>query len=368
MRNHSAILKTFLLMVLLLLRQELTAAAVVYEIVSIGGLVRPTDESYPSDINNRGQVVGRARVGISEHAFLWEAGQPIRDLGTLPGFAGSEAMAINERGDVVGVSGDNDGRAFLWTESAGMQQLASRPGATGRTVALDINDSGQIAGVEGVFNTALLWTNPESVQALAPNSIAYGINNNGVVVGRDETGGSRALGFVWQAGAFTHLPMGGNSNADQGNPQAINDAGIIAGDVRHGFYDHKAAYWTADRQVVVVGDLPGGSINGYFNDINNHNVAAGYSQSDGNQQYAAFVWDAQSGLQRLNDMLHPESQGWDLRIAYALNDRGQIVGWGRDPNGRTAGWIATPVPEPGAILLALVALVCMKWFRFAPRS
>src|SRR3954451_23547834 len=48
-------------------------------------------------INNKGQIVGEA----NGHAFLWEKGRA-GDLPMLNGFAGSRAVAINDRGQAVG--------------------------------------------------------------------------------------------------------------------------------------------------------------------------------------------------------------------------------------------------------------------------
>jgi len=56
-------------------------------------------------LNNRGQVVGWGEMGPSRHAYLWDGAT--RDLGTLgePSFfARSRALAINDRGDIVGFS------------------------------------------------------------------------------------------------------------------------------------------------------------------------------------------------------------------------------------------------------------------------
>jgi probable HAF family extracellular repeat protein len=68
-------------------------------------------------INGRGQVIGVSvpSGGASVHAFISQNGR-IRDLGTLGG-AESDAAAINERNQIVGVGNTASGHrhAALWT-------------------------------------------------------------------------------------------------------------------------------------------------------------------------------------------------------------------------------------------------------------
>jgi probable HAF family extracellular repeat protein len=61
-------------------------------------------------INERGPVVGQSTTSAGQwHAFLWERGTMI-DLGTLGG-ASSVATLLNEKGQVAGF----DTEAVLWT-------------------------------------------------------------------------------------------------------------------------------------------------------------------------------------------------------------------------------------------------------------
>jgi probable HAF family extracellular repeat protein len=123
-------------------------------------------------INNRGQVVGisgncdRAVGRFSAiHAVLWQDGQVI-DLGSLGGVAWNTPMAINERGDVVGFSnvsaaagGGFAAHAFLWTRRDGIRDLGTLPGDS-TSQALGINARGEIVGTscDADFNCrAFLW-------------------------------------------------------------------------------------------------------------------------------------------------------------------------------------------------------------------
>lgn len=125
----------------------------------------------PTFINNHGQIVGFAnargdlvngQLAIKFHAFLWTKDRGMRDLGTLPGDALSEALGINEAGQVVGVSygaGFSHPRAFLWQNDVMTDLNSLVPAGSTLTlqVAGDINDRGEITGAASDSGTK---TNP----------------------------------------------------------------------------------------------------------------------------------------------------------------------------------------------------------------
>jgi probable HAF family extracellular repeat protein len=117
-------------------------------------------DSAATGINNRGQVVGisgicQNAVGnqSAAHALLWNNGVP-RDLGNLGGTAWNTPMAINNSGIIVGFSdliGDQGGsnpnfHAFRWVRPGPMQDLGTLPGDA-ISEALGVNAQGQIVGV-----------------------------------------------------------------------------------------------------------------------------------------------------------------------------------------------------------------------------
>ncbi len=125
-------------------------------------------------INDRGQVVGISgtcdqAVGrfTAAHAVLWENGR-VTDIGNLGGNAWNTPMAINQRGDVVGFAGqpgdDPDNpqlRAFLWTRRDGIRNLGTLPGDV-YSEAHGINEWRQVVGVscDAAGNCrAFLWEN-----------------------------------------------------------------------------------------------------------------------------------------------------------------------------------------------------------------
>jgi probable HAF family extracellular repeat protein len=101
-------------------------------------------------INEAGQVIGSYGYGVS-HAFITNAGATeLTDLGTLGGL-GSEALAINDTGQVVG---------WANTENGAQQAFVTGPNGEGMT---DLNSLVHLS--EGVVLTT-----------------AMGINNKGQVI------------------------------------------------------------------------------------------------------------------------------------------------------------------------------------------
>jgi probable HAF family extracellular repeat protein len=115
--------------------------------------------SAATGINDRGLVIGisgncGSAVGASSarHAVVWENGRP-RSIGTLGGIAWNTPMALNRWGDVVGFSnisasdGNNfNAHAFLWTRREGIRDLGTLPGDA-LSEALGINSWGQVVGI-----------------------------------------------------------------------------------------------------------------------------------------------------------------------------------------------------------------------------
>lgn len=126
-------------------------------------------------INDSGQVVGiSGACGASfgsvsaAHALLWEDGVPT-DLGNLGAIYWNTPMAINRHGEVVGFANnpalaDPPTRfrplAFLWTESGGMTSLGTLSGdPLATSQGLGINARRQIVGLSCLSRacSAYLW-------------------------------------------------------------------------------------------------------------------------------------------------------------------------------------------------------------------
>ena len=171
------------------------------------GVVDP--DGAATAINDNGQIVGISgtcdtSVGAfsAKHALLWENGTVI-SLGNLGGQGWNTPMAINRRGDtIVGFSdlpGDVSGgvltpnfHAFIWTKESGkMTDIGVLPGDT-LSEALDVNDQGQVVGVSIPSFHAFIYENNKlrDLNVLMPKGSpllligANGINERGEITGQ----------------------------------------------------------------------------------------------------------------------------------------------------------------------------------------
>jgi probable HAF family extracellular repeat protein len=115
------------------------------------------------DLNASSITVGRSDVGGRRHAFRYDPATGVtRDLGTLGGLE-SEAVGINDAGDIVGWSLNAAGqkRGFIWNHvTERMYELPPLPGDV-ESGANDINQNGVIVGYSagaGGIHIAARWT------------------------------------------------------------------------------------------------------------------------------------------------------------------------------------------------------------------
>ncbi len=114
----------------------------------LGG--KTADGTVATDLNASNHVVGY-QFGALDHAFMWDGS--LHDLGTLPGYPGAEASAINASDWVVGDAYKGSGsstvyHAVVWAGGAPVDLNTRVKLPTGWVLqfATDINDAGQIVG------------------------------------------------------------------------------------------------------------------------------------------------------------------------------------------------------------------------------
>jgi probable HAF family extracellular repeat protein len=286
-------------------------------------------------INDAGQIVGENSV---QHAFITTPGGQ-QDLGTLGGVY-SGANGINSSGQVVGFAGYSSStwqlqHAFLWTSSGGMKDLGSLPGYS-ISAATAISASGTVVGYS------------YSTQDLTDHA------------------------FVWSNGTMQALPsLSGQSGCAA---TAINSAGVAVGysELAEGDnqYNDEAVLWTGNGTVQDLGHLPG-TLSSIAYDINDLGEVVGSSNDAGGIPFHAFLWSSGDGMQDLASVLDSSGNGWTLIEAAAINNEGQIVGYGRNPGNYNEAFLLTPAPEPSTLALlaaGAIGLLAFAWWRRAVRT
>lgn len=227
-------------------------------------------DSYAAGINNKRQVAGWAENGVHDptcnstspvnqilqfEAVVW--GPKLGEMTQLSPLApdpDSAATAINDNGQIVGISGlcanaagsTSAEHAVLWPNKyAPPINLGNFDGGLAWNTPTAINNKGQVAGFGNqqgspatAFNpVGFYWDQQHGISAINPigtdtNSWAWGINVHGQVVGQSlnlNTGASRA--FIYENGQATDLNtlIQANSSLDLLLANDINDEGEIVG-------------------------------------------------------------------------------------------------------------------------------------------
>jgi probable HAF family extracellular repeat protein len=170
-------------------------------------LVLPLRGDQPAAMNDRGQVVG---VTADGDAGEWQNGK-VTDLG--PG----SPIAINDHGEILGSRG---GDVVVWRDGTATDIGPGTPVA--------LNERGQVIGSQEItprILQAFLWSNG-TMTDLGGGSIPTAISKSGQVIGES----SRYGAFVWQNGTMTRLPEPKGHAGRPARAVAINNHNQIVGD------------------------------------------------------------------------------------------------------------------------------------------
>ena len=187
-------------------------------------------------INDSGVVAGFSFTASGTRAFRQQPGFPAEDLGDFGG-GYAAAFGINASGVIVGESRDDHLAFRAFRYNGVLHALSPLAGSFARAAA--INASGIIAGysstVAGPLHAAR-WRSDTTVDDLGtlggPTSSALGINSAGDIVGRADIGPSQPHAFVFKGEQMIDL----NTMIDDQSgwvlqaAYGINDNGVIVGE------------------------------------------------------------------------------------------------------------------------------------------
>jgi probable HAF family extracellular repeat protein len=319
----------------------------VTDLGDLGGSAVGTRQSFGGDINDHGWVTGIADTDVGRRAFVWTSQGGMQDIGSLGG-GGLESIGvhINNQGQVAGWSmtgAGYDTHAYVWSAGDGMQDL-------GKGAAWALNNHG------AVVTGGQLLRPGEAAQALPSGFSGYTLND------KEQMAGIMSVGTGTHVALLDHgqlkdlgaLP----SSSEWAYAHELNERGDVAGvSIVSPGVEH-AVVWRNGGAAIDLGDFAGGYDGSRALGINDAGFVVGYGTTDGPGLgwVRAAIWNPEGVMTNLNDQI-PSASGWALAQATAINENGQIVGWGINSLGQTHAFLLTPVPEPQTSALYMVGLL-----------
>jgi probable HAF family extracellular repeat protein len=272
---------------------------------------------------------------------------------------GGTATAINDAGVVVGDQyrvNPNRHLAVIYNLDGSITTVPplgeENPPFDHSDRLFGINNAGDAVGysepADSIPPHAVLYTGGELMDlGTLPGDLfswAYGINDDGVIVGKSGGGGFNHA-FIYQDGVMSDLGTLGGSNAIA---DAITNNGLIAGystpdDASN---DH-AFLLTPQDGMIDLGTLPGDDAS-YAYGLNSLGQVVGASKSGGTSTAFAYQDGQMVDLNTVVDNLG----NWTLQSATGINDSGVIVGYGDvllSVGHRIHGFMLTPTEDGGGV-------------------
>jgi probable HAF family extracellular repeat protein len=283
-------------------------------------------------------MLGLALVG--QHAAA-QATYSVTDIGVLGTGTISQAVAINNAGQVVGVSytnGTNTPHAILYsngsltdlgTFSGGPSSYAAAINDSGTIVGIAQTPSGNITVAHGFSTTGGAFTDLGTL-AGGVQSDARGIASNGIIVGQVTLNGvGEGRAFYYSGGVMTNF---GDPATSGGLTSNANGVAVVGGQtVVIGFTEHvvggntiiDAFTYTVGGGMTIIGNLGGSVANtiSKANAISASGIVVGESSLDQfNNIQHAFRYTLGGSMTDLGTL------GGDSSHALAVNSAGVTVG------------------------------------------
>ncbi|MGP3683381.1 hypothetical protein ACTVZO_01500 [Streptomyces sp. IBSNAI002] len=314
------------------------AAVSMYELPLLAG----HSSSSAHAMNDAGDVVGLS-LDENEEGYLvrWGADGSLTRLQAVSGGAGGQAAEIAEDGTVAGFTTTPDGvrHAARWSASGALTRLEEPPGYVDGE-AQDVNDSRVAVGrLSTADRTRPVRWGPDGratllrLPAYAEGGVATGINRRGEIAGQVFLPGDKIRAVRWDTAGRVHDL--GSLGGSYGESSAINDRGTVIGRATDGAGQWKAVRAPYGKKFRA---LPSQGVGARSASLNNADVVVG------NVKDHAVRWDADDTTELA------VLPGTGRVFVKGINDAGTSVGtsderavtW--DPLGRV-----TALPLPAGI-------------------
>jgi uncharacterized membrane protein len=268
----------------------------------------------------------------------------------VPGAIGTQAISINNNGEVVGLAmlapfGSNSeiaGAGFTLSSSVYSTNVVN---AAHNTIYYGMNDFGVIVGSYEPYKCCStprygFRLEGSSLQSynVAPNisTTIWGINDSGLMVGDSYIGGCCYRGIIVDSGNVSIFTVPGASNS---RIQGVSNSGDYVGTADNdGFFYHNGTYtmlsFPGAKQTVALGVNNTGEVVGQYYDA--LDLVHGYIYMNGNYTAIDHPLGVNSWMQ-------------------GINDRGEIVGTYIDSGNMWHGFLI-PIPEPSTVPIILTGL------------
>jgi probable HAF family extracellular repeat protein len=254
--------------------------------------------------------------------------------------AGDRVAALSGNGDVVGdrVNGE------IWLVRGGVRTtlpVSMR--------VLRMNDQGQVVGFGGFFFPRAMLFNIADGTATdlgtlgGLQSVALDINDDGQIAGGSNPAGTWNLHAVrWFRGVMQDLGTLGGANSF-GN--AIDAEGRIAGSAETTSGNRHAVVFEKNR-IRDLGTLPG-CTEGEASAMNEAQEIVGFSRSCGTSVVSRAFLHTGDAMFDLNDLTTPAADGFIYSRPTGIDDAGNIIGQASSPDGlRSRMFLLVPAGHP----------------------
>jgi probable HAF family extracellular repeat protein len=304
-------------------------------------------------LNNDGVVTGGiVNPDGSISLGQWSKGVLV-NLGAPPGlptgFNRVRPFGINDSGAIVGAiytsAGELPSRAFVHRDGSYTVLPLVHPTDLGGA-AIGINGRGEVVGFDRTSNHSTrgwLWSDGaySSLPVSGTNTVAVGINSSGTIVGYRRVNFIRRLltGQFRRSGEMGYVLSHGTTRYLNGPVHAINGLGVAAGAsssrahlMRIRLKGAATATVFKDGTAIAILSVPSAA----FGINSAGDVIGSYRAGSGSR---AFIWGGKSGAFDITPA------GYRTAVAAAINDRGEILGYGETASRAPQDFLLTPDPN-----------------------